>query len=49
MESAFSTSSERRWVSIAQPTTKRIQASRTTATYNQPAWVRTYVRSATQS
>ena len=49
MLSASSTSSVRRWFAIAQPTTRRLHASTTTARYRNPAHVGTYVMSATQS
>ncbi len=41
--------SVRRWDSIAQPTTRRLHASSTTARYRKPAHVGTYVMSATHS
>src|SRR2546422_10716693 len=46
---ASRTSSVRRCVAIAHPTTRRLQASRTTARYRKPAPVAIYVMSATQS
>ena len=49
MLSASSTSSVRRWFAIAQPTTRRLHASTTTARYRNPAHVGTYGMSATQS
>ena len=48
MSSASSTSSVRRWVAIAQPTTRRLQASITTARNRKPDQVGMYVMSATQ-
>src|SRR5712691_9084534 len=39
----------RRWDSIAQPTTRRLHASSTTARYRKPVHVGTYVMSATNS
>ncbi len=47
--SAASTSSVRMCVAMAQPTTRRLQTSSTTARYSQPAQVGTYVMSATHS
>lgn len=49
ISSASSTSSVRRWVAIAQPTTRRLQASSTTAKYRNPDQVGMYVMSATHS
>jgi hypothetical protein len=49
MSSAARTSSVRRCVSIAQPTTRQLQASTTTARNRKPAQVETYVMSATHS
>src|SRR6266540_4222655 len=49
MSSAARTNSVRRWVSIAQPATRRLQASSTTARKRKPAQVGTYVMSATHS
>ena len=49
MFSASRTSSVRRWPAIAQPTTRRLKASSTTATYRNPVQVLTYVMSATHS
>src|SRR6266540_7175535 len=46
---ASSTSSVRRWVAMAQPTTFRLQASRTIQRKRNPAHVGMYVMSATQS
>src|SRR5207244_2750405 len=40
--------SERRWASIAQPITRRLHASRTTARYGNPAHVGMYVISASE-
>jgi hypothetical protein len=43
------TNSVRRCEAMAQPTTRRLQASNTTARYTKPAPVPMYVMSATQS
>jgi hypothetical protein len=45
--SASTTSSERMWSAIAQPTIRRLKQSRTTARYSQPWVVRCWVMSAT--
>jgi hypothetical protein len=39
MSSAASTSDVRKWVAIDQPTTRRLQASNTTAKYRNPVTV----------
>ncbi len=49
MSRASSTSSVRRCVAMAQPTIRRLQASRTTDRKRKPAEVGMYVMSATQS